>query len=172
VPSARAHGLARADGPSGRRRGGVSGRHDADVGRPEQALPGVSGPGRAVAQLRGSRPVGHLGPGVVVRARRPGRAGSISWTTAARSRTAAVQAGNYYFFFFLPLLLFFLPFLPFLATPLTPLPDSAGQRNVDQTRQRIIDRERLSTTLTWWPPRVLLSGSPLRSALSTSPTGR
>ena len=94
-----------------------------------------------------------------------------AWAAAARSRTAAVQAGNYYFFF-LPLLLFFLPFLPFLATPLTPLPDSAGQRNVDQTRQRIIDRERLSTTLTWWPPRVLLSGSPLRSALSTSPTGR
>jgi hypothetical protein len=49
------------------------------------------------------------------------------------------RPGNYYFFF-LPLLLFFLPFLPFLATPLTPLPDSAGQRNVDQTRQRIIDR--------------------------------
>ena len=69
------------------------------------------------------------------------------WTAAVGSRTTAVQAGNYYFFF-LPLLLFFLPFLPFLATPLTSLPDLPGQRNVDQTRQRIIDRRRLSTTLT------------------------
>src|SRR4029077_9914708 len=93
------------------------------------------------------------------------------WAAAVRSRTAAVQAGNCYFFF-LPLLLFFLPFLPFLATPLTPIPDSDGQRNVDQARQRIIDRRRLSTTLTWWPPRVLSSGSPRRSAPSTAPTGR
>ena len=92
------------------------------------------------------------------------------WAAVVRSRTTAVQAGDHYFFF-LPLL-FFLPFLPFLATPLTPLPGSAGQRNVDQTRQRIIDRQRLSTTLTWWPPKILSSGSPLRSAPSASPTGR
>ena len=67
------------------------------------------------------------------------------WAAVVRSRTTAVQAGDHYFFF-LPLL-FFLPFLPFLATPLTPLPDSAGQRNVDQTRQRIIDRYRVSNRL-------------------------
>ena len=55
---------------------------------------------------------------------------------------------------------------------ITPLPDSDGQRYVDQERQHIIDRHRLSNTLCWWPPRVPSGGSPRRSALSTSPTGR
>jgi hypothetical protein len=49
------------------------------------------------------------------------------WTAAVRGRTAAVQAGNYYYLFF-----FLLFFLLFLAMPLTPLPDPVGQRNVDQ----------------------------------------
>ena len=64
------------------------------------------------------------------------------------------------------------PSYPSWPCPSPRFPDATGQRNVDQTRQRIIDRQRLSTTLTWWPPKVLSSGSPLRSALSTSPTGR
>jgi hypothetical protein len=54
-------------------------------------------------------------------------------TAAARRRTAAVPPGTCYFFpFFLPFFPFFLPFLLFLAMRLTPLPDPAGQRNVDQ----------------------------------------
>ena len=44
---------------------------DADVDGRDEALPGVPGAGRAVAELRGIRPVGHLGPGVMVGARRP-----------------------------------------------------------------------------------------------------
>jgi hypothetical protein len=52
-------------------------------------------------------------------------------TAAVRRRTAAVHAATCYFLpFFLPLP--FLPFLLFLATCLTPFPDLAGQRNVDQ----------------------------------------
>ncbi len=37
-------------------------------------------------------------------------------------------------------------------------------------RQRIIDRRRLSTRLSWWLPRILSSGSPPRSSLLTLPT--
>lgn len=46
------------------------------------------------------------------------------WTAAVRSRTAAVQAGNHYFFLvpFLPFFLSFLLFLPFSAMSVTPFP--------------------------------------------------
>ena len=48
--------------------------------------------------------------------------------------SAAVQAGNCYFFFvpFLPFFLPFLSFLLFLAMPLTSPSGSSGQRNVDR----------------------------------------
>jgi hypothetical protein len=68
-------------------------------------------------------------------------------TAAVRRRTAAVQAGNDYFFPFLPFLFFFLPVLLFLATPITPLPDRKVNEMLTEKRQRIIDADPVSNTL-------------------------